>query len=80
MIVEAILKINPNAKVSVTNENLDEIHIKDRLDDYIFICFLLGNDFLPHFPSINIRTGGINKLLNAYKNSVTNSESIIIFD
>ena len=25
MIVEAILKINPNAKVSVTNENLDEI-------------------------------------------------------
>ena len=25
MIVEAILKINPNAKVSVTNESLDEI-------------------------------------------------------
>jgi|DEB0MinimDraft_3_1074331.scaffolds.fasta_scaffold62165_2 hypothetical protein len=25
MIVEAILKINPNAKVSVTNENLNEI-------------------------------------------------------
>lgn len=60
------------------NENLDEIHIKDRLDDYIFICFLLGNDFLPHFPSINIRTGGINKLLNAYKNSITNSDCTII--
>ena len=26
MIVKAILKINPNAKVSVTNENLDEIN------------------------------------------------------
>ena len=26
MIVEAILKINPNAKVSVTNESLDEIN------------------------------------------------------
>jgi 5'-3' exoribonuclease 1 len=34
--------------------------------DYIFICFFLGNDFMPHFPSMNIRTGGIDKLLNAY--------------
>ena len=60
------------------NINLDELFIKDRLDDYIFICFMLGNDFLPHFPSINIRTGGINKLINAYKNIITNSHSTII--
>jgi len=38
-----------------------------RIYDYILICFMLGNDFLPHFPAINIRTGGINKLLSAYK-------------
>ena len=34
--------------------------------DYIFLCFFLGNDFMPHFPSLNIRTGGIDKMLNAY--------------
>ena len=38
----------------------------NRLYDYIFLCFFLGNDFMPHFPSINIRTNGIEILLNAY--------------
>jgi len=35
--------------------------------DYILICFFLGNDFLPHFPAYNIRTGGIFKLLEIYE-------------
>ena len=38
----------------------------NRLYDYIF-SFFLGNDFLPHFPSVNIRTRGIEILFNAYK-------------
>jgi 5'-3' exonuclease len=39
----------------------------DVLFDYILLCFFLGNDFLPHFPALNIRTTGIQNLINAYK-------------
>jgi 5'-3' exoribonuclease 1 len=49
----------------------------NRIYDYILICFMLGNDFLPHFPAINIRTGGINKLLSAYKETVGNTNNVL---
>jgi len=38
------------------------------IKDYVFIMQFLGNDFLPHFPSLNIRTHGIEMLLETYKN------------
>ena len=43
---------------------------KNRIYDYIFMTFFLGNDFMPHFPSINIRTGGVDKMMNAYKATI----------
>lgn len=62
--------------VSDMTENKNIIKKKEtdmrRLYDYIFLCFFLGNDFMPHFPSCNIRTGGIFKLLNGYKNTIGN--------
>ena len=48
----------------------NEMDMKNRLYDYILLAFFLGNDFLPHFPSMNIRTNGMNILLTAYINTI----------
>ena len=50
-----------------------EYKSREQIYDYVFLCFFLGNDFLPHFPSMNIRTHGIDTLLNIYRKKIGNN-------
>ena len=52
---------------SILNEMTNNKNDKNRIYDYLLLCFFLGNDFLPHFPSLNIRTNGIQILIETYK-------------
>jgi len=48
------------------------------IDDYILMTFLLGNDFMPHFPALNLRTTGMNVLLQAYAHVFRDSSAYLV--
>ena len=52
-------------KLSLKLTNKDTFNM-NVIHDYIVLCFFLGNDFMPHFPSLNIRRNGIDVLMEAY--------------
>ena len=37
------------------------------VDDFAFMCMLIGNDFLPPLPHLDIASGGLNLLVRTYK-------------
>ena len=66
--------------VNVLREYLEvELHVPQApfrfdleraLDDWVFMCFFVGNDFLPHLPSLDIRENGIDTLIAIWRDNV----------
>lgn len=40
------------------------------LDDWVFMCFFVGNDFLPHLPSLDIKENGIDTLIAIWRDNL----------
>lgn len=67
--IKSLIK-NKNNSINIDNINF--------INDFIVLCFFLGNDFLPHFPSINIKCDGIETILDAYTTIyISNNQTII---
>ena len=63
-----------NSVSSLSVKKVEDITIDKKriIDDFIFICYFLGNDFLPHIPSLDISQDGIDILLGIYAETFNN--------
>jgi 5'-3' exoribonuclease 1 len=70
------------------NNNIHKFNDRDAINDFIFICFMVGNDFLPHIPSIEIIEDGIELMIDIYKTvasigghlTTTHKNGMVIFN
>lgn len=51
-------------------EQTFKFDLERALDDWVFMCFFVGNDFLPHLPSLDIHEDGIDKLIAIWRDNV----------
>lgn len=48
-----------------------KLDLESIIDDWILICFLIGNDFIPHTPHLHIHKGALPKIMEVYQSTLT---------
>ncbi|BAO38831.1 5'-3' exoribonuclease 2 [Kluyveromyces marxianus DMKU3-1042] len=50
------------------------------IDDWVFMCFFCGNDFLPHLPCLDVRENSIDILVDIWKNILPRMKTYLTCD
>lgn len=62
--------IKPQSLLDTYNNFKNEIDYDCFIQDFVFFIFMLGNDFLPHIPSLEISNDGIEYLFMSYNKTI----------
>jgi 5'-3' exoribonuclease 1 len=74
-------KIGINEEVNEVNGETKEVNGETNYyNDFIILCYFLGNDFIPHLPSIDIKKDGMDILLNAYADMILYTNDKLLDD
>lgn len=47
------------------------------IDDWVLLCFLVGNDFLPHLPSLSISERAVERLMGVYRETLRQNKGYL---
>lgn len=53
--------------IAVKDELSFDYDIERVIDDWVFMCFLVGNDFIPHLPNLHINSNALPILYKTYR-------------
>lgn len=56
-----------------------EFNIERIIDDFIFFCFFIGNDFLPNLNTVDIENGSLNNIFFYYKEILPSLDDYITY-
>ena len=59
----------------INDIKIDKIRINN---DFVFLCYLLGNDFLPHILALDITRNGIEYIISKYCETFTDKQNYIL--
>lgn len=60
--------------------NNDFWELERAIDDWVFMCFFVGNDFLPHMPALSVKDSGIEILLRSWRKVMAERKKFITCD
>jgi 5'-3' exonuclease len=56
-----------------------EFNIERIIDDFVFFCFFIGNDFLPNLYTMDIESGALDNIFNYYKEILPTLDDYITY-